>query len=180
MEFKDAVVGGSIPRNLIPAIEKGVREHCSEGVMTKSVVVDVEIEVYDGKFHAVDSDEASFKVAGSRAFRDAFERATPVLLEPVMELEVDAPTNDAGQIFSDLTSQRRGHVLDQWNEGAGQVTVIKAEVPLSTIQTYHRELKSQTAGEGDFSMKFSRYAPVPGAEQTKILQTLGRNAVAEE
>lgn len=180
VEFKDAVVGGSIPRNLIPAIEKGVREHCSEGVMTKSVVVDVEIEVYDGKFHAVDSDEASFKVAGSRAFKDAFERATPILLEPVMELEVHAPTNDAGQIFSDLTSQRRGHVLDQWNEGAGQVTVIKAEVPLSTIQTYHRELKSQTAGEGDFSMKFSRYAPVPGVEQTKILQTLGRNVVEEE
>ncbi len=178
VEFKDSVVGGSIPRNLIPAIEKGIREHCSEGVMTKSVVVDVEIEVYDGKFHAVDSDEASFKMAGKRAFRDAFERATPILLEPVMELEVHAPTDDAGQIFSDLTSQRRGHVLDQLTDG--QVTVIKAEVPLSTIQTYHRELKSQTAGEGDFSMKFSRYAPVPGAEQTKILQTLGRNAVEEE
>jgi elongation factor G len=178
VDFKDSVVGGSIPRNLIPAIEKGIREHCSEGVMTKSVVVDVEIEVYDGKFHAVDSDEASFKMAGKRAFRDAFERATPILLEPVMELEVHAPTDDAGQIFSDLTSQRRGHVLDQLTDG--QVTVIKAEVPLSTIQTYHRELKSQTAGEGDFSMKFSRYAPVPGAEQTKILQTLGRNAVEEE
>ena len=179
VEFKDAVVGGSIPRNLIPAIEKGIRENCSEGVMTKSIVVDVEIEVYDGKFHAVDSDEASFKMAGSRAFRNAFEKATPIILEPVMELEVHAPTDDAGQIFSDLTSQRRGHVLDQWNEGAGQVTVIKAEVPLSTIQTYHRELKSQTAGEGDFSMKFSRYAPVPGAEQTKILQTLGKNTSEE-
>jgi len=180
VEFKDAVVGGSIPRNLIPAIEKGVRAYCSEGVMTKSVVVDVEIEVYDGKFHAVDSDEASFKMAGARAFRNAFENANPVLLEPVMELEVHAPTDDAGQIFSDLTSQRRGHVLDQWNEGAGQVTVIKAEVPLSTIQTYHRELKSQTAGEGDFSMKFSRYAPVPKAEQTRILQTLGKNVPEEE
>jgi len=178
VEFKDSVVGGSIPRNLIPAIEKGIREHCSEGVMTKSVVVDVEIEVYDGKFHAVDSDEASFKMAGKRAFRDAFESATPILLEPVMELEVHAPTDDAGQIFSDLTSQRRGHVLDQLTDG--QVTVIKAEVPLSTIQTYHRELKSQTAGEGDFSMKFSRYAPVPGAEQTKILQALGKKAVEEE
>ena len=180
VEFKDAVVGGSIPRNLIPAIEKGVREHCSEGVMTKSIVVDVEIEVYDGKFHAVDSDEASFKMAGARAFRSAFEKAHPILLEPVMELEVHAPTEDAGQIFSDLTSQRRGHVLDQWNEGAGQVTVIKAEVPLATIQTYHRELKSQTAGEGDFSMRFSRYAPVPGAEQSKILQTLGKHATVEE
>lgn len=180
VEFKDAVVGGSIPRNLIPAVEKGVREHCSGGVMTKSVVVDVEIELYDGKFHAVDSDEASFRMAGMRAFRDAFEKAHPVLLEPVMELEVHAPTGDAGQIFSDLTSQRRGHVLDQWNEGSGQVTVIKAEVPLSTIQTYHRELKSQTAGEGDFSMRFSRYAPVPGAEQTKILQTLGKHAGEEE
>ena len=76
--------------------------------------------------------------------------------------------------------QRRGHVLDQWNEGAGQVTVIKAGVPLATIQTYHRELKSQTAGEGDFSMRFSRYAPVPGAEQSKILKTLGKHATEEE
>ena len=178
VEFKDSVVGGAIPRNLIPAIEKGIREYCAQGVMTKSVVVDVEAEVYDGKFHAVDSDEASFKMAGARAFRDAFEKATPVLLEPVMELEVHVPTDDAGQIFSDLTSQRRGHVLDQLTEG--QVTVIKAEVPLSTIQTYHRELKSQTAGEGDFSMRFARYAPVPAAEQAKILETIGKQAVEED
>ena len=97
-----------------------------------------------------------------------------------MELEVHAPTDDAGLIFSDLTSQRRGHVLDQWNEGAGQVTVIKAEVPLSTIQTYHRELKSQTAGEGDFSMKFAHYGQVPAGEQAKILKVLGRNISVDE
>ena len=172
--FKDAVVGGSIPRNLIPAVEKGIREISSEGILTNGKVVDIEIELYDGKFHAVDSDEASFKMAGGRAFRDGFERAGPVLLEPVMELEIHVPTDDAGTIFSDITSQRRGQVLDQANEADGAITVIKANVPLSTVQTYHRDLKSQTAGEGHYSMRFSSFAAVPAAEQQKILTTHGK------
>ncbi|MFT5050400.1 MAG: elongation factor G [Chlamydiales bacterium] len=173
--FKDAVVGGSIPRNLIPAVEKGVREIAGEGILTEGKVIDLEIELYDGKFHAVDSDEASFKMAARGAFRDCFAKAGPVLLEPVMELEIHVPTDDAGAIFSDITSHRRGHVVDQANEEGGAITIITATVPLAMVQTYHRDLKSQTAGEGSFSMKFSAYAPMPAGEQQKILATRGKH-----
>ena len=172
--FTDAVVGGAIPRNLIPAVEKGVREQIVQGVLTNGEVVDVEVELYDGKFHDVDSDEASFKIAGARAFRDGFMKATPVLLEPVMSVEVQVPTASAGAIFSDITSHRRGHVLDQQTEADGAVTVIKANVPLSTMQSYFRDLKSQTAGEGSFSMSLSHYAQVPGGEQQKVLAVYGK------
>ncbi len=170
-EFLDKVVGGSIPRNLIPAVEKGIAEACAEGVLTNNVVVDVAVELYDGKFHAVDSDEASFKMAAKRAFRDGFEKAKPVLLEPVMSVEIHVPTDHAGMIFSDITSHRRGHVMDQDTEAEGAITLIKAEVPLSTIQTYHRDLKSQTSGEGSYSIAFSGYAQMPSDEQAKVLKT---------
>ena len=178
--FTDAVVGGSIPRNLIPAVEKGMREIAAKGVMTNSQVVDIDFEVYDGKYHDVDSDEASFKMAGARAFVDAFLKAGPVLLEPVMELIISVPTDAAGAIFSDLTSHRRGHVLDQWNERDGAVTVIKAHVPLSTVQTYQRDLKSQTAGEGTYSMTFHDYAQVPASEQQKVLALIGKKHGEED
>ncbi|MFN0242812.1 MAG: elongation factor G [Planctomycetota bacterium] len=173
-EFVDGVVGGSIPRNFIPAVEKGIREIVVQGVLVHGQVVDVEVELYDGKYHDVDSDEASFKIAGARAFRDGFVKAHPVLLEPVMEVEIHAPTHAAGTIFSDITSHRRGHVVDQGNEGDGSITVIKAEVPLATVLAYHRDLKSQTAGEGSYTMKLVRYAHVPAAEQQKILAALGK------
>jgi len=172
--FHDKVVGGSIPRNFIPAIEKGMREICDSGVMTTSKVVDVEVEVYDGKFHAVDSDEASFKKAGAWAFRDAFQKGGPALQEPVMLLEIHVPSEDAGAIFSDLTSHRRGHVVDQSSEADGAVTVIKAHVPLATVQTYHRDLKSMTAGEGTYTMEPDHYAVVPSQEQQKILAEFGK------
>ena len=172
--FVDKVVGGAIPKNLIPAIEKGMRELCAEGVLTHSKVVDVEVEVYDGKFHAVDSDEASFKKAGSMAFRDAFQKGSPVLLEPVMAMDIRVPSEAAGSIFSDITSQRRGQVVDQQSEAEGAITVIKAHVPLATIQTYHRDLKSITAGEGTFAMEQDHYAPVPSNEQQKIISDFGK------
>jgi elongation factor G len=178
--FTDAVVGGSIPRNLIPAVEKGVRELLPQGILTHSQVVDMEVELYDGKFHDVDSDEASFKIAGARAFRDGFVKANPVLLEPIMEVEVHAPIHAAGTIFSDITSHRRGHVIDQGNEAEGSVTIIKAQVPLATVQTYHRDLKSQTAGEGSYSMKLSHYAQVPAIEQQKVLAQYGKKHADED
>ena len=177
--FTDAVVGGSIPRNLIPAVEKGIREITAGGILTNGRVVDVEAELYDGKFHAVDSDEASFKIAGARGFKDGFEKGSPVLLEPIMELEIRVPTDYAGTIFSDVTSQRRGHVVDQSNEDGGSTPVIKAEAPLQTIQTYNRELKAQTAGEGSFSMRFARYSPVPGNEQAKLIAQYGKRVEVE-
>jgi elongation factor G len=172
--FTDSVVGGAIPRNLIPAVEKGMRDIVSKGVLTDSEVVDLDFEVYDGKFHDVDSDEASFKMAGSRAFMDGFQKAGPVLLEPVMELVVSVPTESAGQIFSDLTSHRRGQVIDQWTDADGAITVIKAHAPLATVITYQRDLKSQTSGEGSFTMSLVDYQPVPAQEQARILATHGK------
>ncbi len=167
--FVDKVVGGSIPRNLIPAVEKGIREVASEGILSHSRVVDVEVELYDGKFHAVDSDEASFKRAGAGAFKDAFAKAGPVLLEPVMLVDIHVPADDAGTVFSDITSQRRGQVIDQSSEADGAVTIIKAHVPLATMQTDHRDLKSQTSGEGGYGMVLDHYSRVPAAEQQKII-----------
>ncbi len=178
--FRDEVVGGSIPRNLIPAVEKGVQELAAEGILTHSRVVDMEVEVYDGKFHAVDSDEASFKKAGFMAFRDAFMKASPVLLEPVVEVEIRLPAKDSGAIFSDLTSHRRGTVIDQSSEHDGAITVVKAHAPLATMLAYHRDLKSQTAGEGSFSMKLHHYARVPVVEQEKIIAAAGKKHVEEE
>jgi len=174
VEFVDSVVGGAIPRNLIPAVEKGIRELAHKGVLCQGEVVDLAFELYDGKFHDVDSDEASFKIAGARAFREAFEKAQPVLLEPVMHVEVHIPTEAAGATFADLTSHRRGHVLSQEAEGDGKVTRIDAEVPLAALATYHRELKSQTAGQGHFSQRFARFAPLPAAEQKKVLAVIGK------
>jgi elongation factor G len=180
VNFTDAVVGGSIPRNLIPAVEKGMREIVGKGVLTHSQVVDLDFEVYDGKYHDVDSDEASFKTAGARAFMDAFNKAQPVLLEPVMEMAISIPTECAGTIFSDLTSHRRAHVLDQWTEADGRTTVIKAHAPLSAIQTYQRELKSQTAGEGVYTLKLADYQPVPTQEQHKLLTLIGKKHDLED
>jgi len=142
-------------------------------------VVDCEIELYDGKFHAVDSDEASFKRAGALAFKDGYMKAAPVLLEPVMAAEIRIPTDDAGTIFSDLTSQRRGTVVDQTTEEDGAITVVKAHAPLATMQTYLRDLKSQTAGEGSFSMQLEHYARVPANEQQKIIAEAGKKAEEE-
>lgn len=172
--FQDKVVGGAIPRNLIPAVEKGIREIAANGILIEGEVVDVEVDLYDGKFHPVDSDEASFRMAGQRAFREAFLAAKPVLLEPVMEVQIHAPSHDAGSIFSDVTSQRRGHVVDQSTEADGAITMIRAEVPLLSMQTYHRDLKSQTAGEGSYSMQFAKYGQVPMTEQKKILADSGK------
>jgi elongation factor G len=177
--FSDKVVGGSIPRNLIPAVEKGMRELAAGGVLTHCQVIDLDFEVYDGKFHDVDSDEASFKIAGARAFMDAFRKANPVLLEPVMEMVVSVPSDSAGTVFSDLTSHRRAHVVDQWSEADGAVTVVKAHVPLSTVQTYQRDLKSQTAGEGSYSLQFHDYQPMPSTEQAKVLSRIGRKHAEE-
>lgn len=174
LRFTDAIVGGSIPRNLIPAVEKGMRDLAHKGVLTHSEVVDLDFEVHDGKYHDVDSDEASFKIAGARAFMDAFKKAGPVLLEPVMELVISIPTEHAGTVFSDLTSHRRGQVIDQWNEADGALTVIKALAPLSTVQTYQRDLKSQTAGEGSYVMSLHDYSPVPAQEQARILVQFSR------
>ncbi|MFM7297028.1 MAG: GTP-binding protein [Planctomycetota bacterium] len=150
-----------------------------EGVLAHSQVVDVDLELYDGKFHDVESDEASFKIAGARAFVDAFQKASPVLLEPVMELEVTIPTDSAGAIFSDLTSHRRAQVFDQSTSVDGAFTTIRAHAPLSLLQSYQRDLKSMTAGEGAFSMRLGDYAPIPASEQQRVLSSVTRGEPIE-
>jgi elongation factor G len=156
--FEDATVGGSIPSNFIPAVEKGVREQLDKGVLAGYPVVDVKVEPYDGKSHPVDSSEAAFKIAGARAFRDAFIKAKHALLEPIMDLEIEVPARFLGDISGDLNS-RRGRIMGMDQHGDNQV--IRAQAPLSEIQTYSTDLRSMTSGEGSFTMQFVRLDVVP-------------------
>jgi elongation factor G len=157
-QFVDSVVGGRIPNQYIPAIEKGVRDVLEKGILSNCPVVDVQVEVYDGSYHVVDSDEISFKLAGAQAFKQAFLAAGPSLLEPIVNLEVTAPTRCMGDIMGNLTS-RRGRLSGSDSFGAMQV--IKALVPLAEILSYSTELRSMTGGEGGYTIEPSHYDVVP-------------------
>jgi elongation factor G len=157
-EFVDEVVGGTIPRQFIPAVEKGILEVLPKGVFAGYPFTDVRAIVHFGKYHDVDSDEFSFKLAAGQCFKEAVQGARPVLLEPVMEVEIEVPSRFMGDISGDLNS-RRGRIQGMTQEG--DVSVIQAEVPLSEMQSYSTELRSITAGEGDFTFKFGRYETVP-------------------
>ena len=174
-EFADKVVGGSIPRNFIPAVEKGVNEQMVKGVIAGSNVVDLRVELYDGKFHAVDSDEHSFRAAGARALVDGFERANPILLEPVMKVAITVPSRYFGDVSGDLNS-RRGQIHGM--ETAGDFQTIQAEAPLAELQSYSTQLRAMTHGEGHFSMEIARYAQVPSHLQADIMTAQGE-AVAQ-
>ena len=175
-EFVDAVVGGSVPRNFIPAVEKGVREQLTRGVIASSQVIDMVVELYDGKFHAVDSDEHSFKIAGARAMMEAFQKANPILMEPIMDAEITVPGRYFGDVSGDLNS-RRGHIMGM--DTAGDFQTIRAQVPLSELQTYSTTLRSMTHGEGTFRMDFARYEQVPSHLQANIVASQ-LEAVASE
>jgi elongation factor G len=163
-EFRDSVVGGTVPRQFIPAVEKGCRTVLDEGILAGFPVVDLVAELYDGKDHAVDSSEAAFKIAGARALRDGFLKARPVLLEPVMRLQIVIPSRFMGEISGDL-NKRRGRI--QGMDTRGNLQMIEALVPLAEIAQYSTELRSLTGGEGSFSMEHDHYDIVPGpiAEQ---------------
>ncbi|NQU49440.1 MAG: elongation factor G [Planctomycetes bacterium] len=167
--FVNGVVGGSIPRQYIPAVEKGVMEQMGLGIIAKSEVVDLTVEVYDGKFHAVDSDELSFKTAGRIALRDAFLKANPILLEPIMNVEITVPSRFFGDVSGDLNT-RRGQILGM--EADGDFQTIQAEVPLAELLTYGTILRSMSHGEGSFSMEFSRYDQVPSHLQEKVVSAI--------
>jgi len=171
LEFIDEIVGGAIPKNFLPAIEKGIVEIMSKGVIADCEVVDVKVRVQDGSFHAVDSDEASFKMAGSRGFADAFMKSKPVLLEPIMKFEITVPSRFIGDITGDL-SGRRGRISD--TGVVGDMQLVSGEVPLAEVQTYSTELRSMTGGEGSYSVEFSRYDIVP----SNIQQTIVAKAAA--
>jgi elongation factor G len=164
--FVDDTVGGSVPRQFLPAIEKGVREAMQKGIIAGYPVVDVTVKVTDGKFHDVDSDEASFKMAGSRAFRDGFTKAKPVMLEPLFDLEVAVPSRFMGAITSDLTG-RRGHITGM--DSLGDTQVIKVRVPQREVLTYPTALRSLTSGEGTFTSAFHDYDIIPANIQQEIM-----------
>jgi elongation factor G len=158
-EFVDAVVGGAVPRQFIPAVEKGIQEAMEQGGVHGYPVVDVRVELYDGKYHAVDSSEMSFKTAGAIAFREAMAKAEPVVLEPVSHLEVEVPDSLLGDVMGDLNS-RRGRVLGSESNGDGSCVVI-AEVPTSELLRYAIDLRSITGGRGAFHVHHDHYDPVP-------------------
>jgi elongation factor G len=165
-EFVDQIVGGVIPQSFRPAVDKGIREAMQHGELAGAPVQGVRVRLVDGQHHNVDSSEMAFKIAGSMAFKDAYAKADPVLLEPIMEIEATVPDEAVGAVNGDLNS-RRGRL--QGMEPAGGMTTIKAEVPLAEILTYSQSLTSLTGGRGDYSMHFVRYEEVPSHIAQRVI-----------
>ncbi|MCB9877395.1 MAG: elongation factor G [Planctomycetes bacterium] len=166
-EFVDSIVGGSIPRQFIPECEKGSRKFMAKGPLAGFPVVDVQVEIHDGKFHDVDSDALSFQLAAERACIDAFEKARPILLEPIMDVEIHVPERFTGDVAGNLASHRGRMSGMDLQDG---VQVIKAQCPFSTMLDYSTQLRSITAGEGTFTMKMAHYEPVPPNIQADIVK----------
>jgi len=165
-EFVNSIFGGAIPKTYIPAVEKGILEAAEEGYLAGYPVVDFKVELYDGQYHDVDSSELSFKLAARKAFRLAMEQAKPGLLEPIMNVEVVAPIEFAGDLMGDLNA-RRGRIQGMDTKGGNQI--IKAQVPMSEILTYANDLTSMTQGRGSFTMEMSHYDFVPQQVAEKII-----------
>ncbi|MEK7338212.1 MAG: elongation factor G [candidate division NC10 bacterium] len=175
-EFANQIVGGVIPGKFIPAVEKGIVEAMEGGVLAGYPVVDVKITLYDGSYHSVDSSEMAFKIAGSLGFKKAAAQATPVLLEPIMTVEVVAPDECVGDIIGDLNS-RRGRVMGV--EGRARNQAIKAQVPLAEMLEYAPQLRSLTGDRGDYTMEFSHYEEVPPPIQERVVAE-AKKAAGEE
>ena len=176
--FDNRVVGGAIPRNFIPAVEKGVLEAMHEGPLSGFPVVDVQVAVYDGSYHVVDSSEMSFKIAGSMAFKKAMETAHPVLLEPVMTVNIDTPTDAVGAVMGDLSARRGRIVTVNAQDHAEQITVL---VPLAELLRYATALNAMTGGRGSYVMEFAQYDEVPRELAAKVIErqkTEGQAATA--
>jgi elongation factor G len=165
-EFVNQIVGGAIPRQYIPAVEKGIVEAMEEGVLAGYPVVDVRVTVYDGSYHTVDSSEMAFKIAGSLAFKKGVLQANPGLLEPIMTVEVAVPDESMGDVIGDLNS-KRGRVLGVETKGKGQV--IKAQVPLAEMLEYATQLKAITSDRGDYTMEFSHYDELPPHLKERVI-----------
>ena len=169
-EFVNKIVGGAIPKEYIPAVEKGIREAMQSGMLAGYPVVDVKVTLFDGSYHEVDSSEMSFKIAGSIAFKEAAKRAKPVLLEPIMQVDVVTPEEFLGEVIGNLSS-RRGRVLGIEARPAAQI--IRSEVPLSEMFGYATDLRSATQGRATHTMQFSRYEPVPSSIAEEIATRMG-------
>jgi len=178
-EFVNDIFGGAIPKNYIPAIEKGIKDAAARGYLAGFPMVDFRVILYDGSYHDVDSNDMSFQMAGRIAFKKAMEQAKPTLLEPVMAVEITVPDDFAGSIMGDLNS-RRGRIQGMDNKGGN--TVVKAEVPMAEMLTYGVDLTSMTQGRGSFNMEMHHYDAVPGMLQEKIVEKAkaARGDVKEE
>ena len=166
-EFISEIVGGVIPKEFIPSVEKGIREAMNEGVLAGYPVIDVRVRLVDGSYHEVDSSDLAFAIAGSLAFKDACKRANPVLLEPIMKVEVVVPEEYLGDVLGDISS-RRGRVENM--DIRGNARVINAYVPLGEMFGYATSLRSLTQGRGTFIMQFSHYEKVPAQLAEQIIK----------
>jgi elongation factor G len=171
-EFEDRIVGGSIPREYIPAVERGVREALESGVLAGYPIVDVKVELIDGSYHEVDSSEMAFKMAGSMAFKEGMQRGGPVLLEPVMRVEVIVPEEFTGDIMGNLSARRAN--IEGMEPRAGNAQAVRAMVPLAEMFGYATDLRSRTQGRGVFTMEFDHYAQVSQSVADEIVKGNGR------
>jgi elongation factor G len=167
-EFVDNVVGGVVPRQYIPAVEKGVREALGEGILAGYPIVDLRATLYDGSYHEVDSSEMAFKIAASLGFKTAMGQAKPILLEPIMSMEVAVPDDAMGDVIGDLNS-RRGKVLGVDSKSGGH-EVIRAQVPMSEVLKYSPDLRSMTSGRGSFTIAFSHYEEMPAHLAERVIK----------
>ena len=165
-EFVDSIVGGVVPSQFVASTEKGINTAMKKGILANYPIVDVQVSLFDGKTHDVDSSDAAFQLAGSKAFQEGFLDARPVMLEPIQNIEIIVPAKFMGDIMGDLNS-RRGRIMGSDSDGNYQI--IKAQVPLAEIMTYSTELKSLTGGEGSYNTEFSHYDAVPSHVQDKII-----------
>ena len=168
-EFVNEVVGGAIPKEFIKPIDMGIRDAMTTGVLAGYPMDDVKVELYDGSYHDVDSNEMSFKFAGSMAFKDAAKKAHPVLLEPVMRVEVVVPEEYMGDVIGNLNS-RRGHIQSMETRGGSQV--INSRVPLAEMFGYATDIRSRTQGRGSYSMHFDRYEQLPSSAADEIIKRM--------
>ena len=176
-EFVDAIVGGVVPGRFVPAVEKGVIDTMQRGVVAGYEIVDVRVTIFDGTYHSVDSDEHSFRMAGTMAFKKGILEARPVLLEPIYEIEVVVPEEYMGDVMGDL-SGRRGKILGM--ESDGHFQRIRATVPMGEIHKYSTILRSMTQGRGMFKTKFSHYDEMPREQAEKVIEAGGKKKEEEE
>ncbi len=176
-EFADKIVGGVIPKNYIPSVEKGIVEAMEQGVLAGYPVTDFRVTLYDGSYHDVDSSDMAFKIAASMGFKKGMELVNPVLLEPIMKMEIIVPEENVGDIMGDLNS-RRGRIVGVESKGHNQV--VKATAPMAEILRYAPDLRSMTGGRGTFTVEFAHYEEVPAHIAQKVIEQANKERAEKE
>ena len=178
MVFEEKIFGGSVPKNFHPAVEKGLRECCTKGILAGYPVVGLKATLTDGSYHDVDSSEMSFKMAASIAFKEGLKLASPTILEPVGTLKVHVPDNLMGDIIGDI-NKRRGQILGMSPAEEAGIQEVVAEVPMSEMATYAIDLRSMTRGRGSFELAFCRYQDAPANIAQQVIEEAKKNAASE-